>query len=141
MTVLRADAETEAGTPPTAELMAKMGELMEEITRAGVLLATEGLKPSAQGARVSLSGGKLTVTDGPFAETKELIASYGLIQVKSKEEAVHWTRRFLEVLGEGTCDLYQVFEESDFGEDIFPPEEAAKERAIREEMKANAARQ
>ena len=139
MAVLRADKDTEAGVPPSAELMAEMGKLMEEATKAGVLLATDGLHPSAKGARVRLSDGKLTVTDGPFAETKELIASYALLQVNSKEEAVEWTSRFLKVLGRGECDLYQVFEPSDFPADIFPAEEAAREEALRAAMQRNAA--
>ena len=139
MAVLRAVKDTEAGVPPSAELMAEMGKLMEEATKAGVLLATDGLHPSAKGARVQLSGGKLTVTDGPFAETKELIASYALLQVTSKDEAIQWTTRFLNVLGEGECDLYQVYEASDFPPEVFPPEEAAREQALREQMQRNAA--
>ena len=138
MAVLKADKDSEAGVPPSPELMAEMGKLMEEVTKAGVLLATEGLHPSAKGARVRLAGGRLTVTDGPFAEAKELIASYALFQVKSKEEAIEWTSRFLNVLGEGECDLYQVFEASDFPAELFPPEDAAREQALREEMQRNA---
>ena len=139
MGVLKADKDTEAGVPPSPELIAEMGNLLEDATKAGVLLATDGLHPSAKGARVRLSDGKLTVTDGPFAETKELIASYALLQVNSKEEAVEWTSRFLKVLGRGECDLYQVFEPSDFPADIFPAEEAAREEALRAAMQRNAA--
>ena len=139
MGVLKADKDTEAGVPPSPELIAEMGNLLEDATKAGVLLATDGLHPSAKGARVRLSDGKLTVTDGPFAETKELIASYALLQVNSKEEAVEWTSRFLKVLGSGECDLYQVFEPSDFPADIFPSEEAAREEALRAAMQRNAA--
>ena len=98
------------GTPPSQENMAKMGKLIEEMTKAGVLLATEGCMPSSQGARVRYSGGKFTVTDGPFAETKELIAGFALLEVKSKEEAIEWTRRFLEVVGEGENEIRQIFE-------------------------------
>ena len=98
------------GTPPSQENMAKMGKLIEEMTKAGVLLATEGCMPSSKGARVRYSGGKFTVTDGPFAETKELIAGFALFEVKSKEEAIEWTRRFLEVVGGGTCELHELFE-------------------------------
>jgi hypothetical protein len=138
---MKADADTEAGVPPSADLMARMGTFMEEVTKAGVLLASDGLHPSSKAVRVKASGGQTTVTDGPFAETKELIASYALFEVKSREEAVEWTRRFLDVLGEGECTIYQVFEASDFSPDIFPPEEAAREERIREEMQRNAARQ
>jgi hypothetical protein len=90
--------------------MAKMGQLIEEMTKAGVLLATEGCMPSSKGARVRYSGGKFTVTDGPFAETKELIAGFALFEVKSKEEAIAWSRRFMEVAGEGENEIRQIFE-------------------------------
>jgi hypothetical protein len=90
--------------------MAEMGKLIEEMTRAGVLLATEGCQPSSKGARVRYSGGKFTVTDGPFTETKELIAGFALFEVKSKEEAVEWTKRFLRVAGEGESEIRQIFE-------------------------------
>jgi hypothetical protein len=132
--LLRADNDSEAGTPPSAELIARMGTFMEEITKAGVLLATDGLHPSSKGARVKLAGGKVTVTDGPFTESKELVASYALFQVKSKEEAIEWTTRFLKVLGNGECEIRQVYEPTDFPPDVFPPEDAAKEQALRDEM-------
>lgn len=112
--LLRADAESEAGTPPSPELIANVGTFMEEVSKAGVLLATDGLKPSSQGARVRLADGKVTVIDGPFTESKELIASYALFEVKSMAEAVEWTTRFLNVLGGGECELRPVFEASDF---------------------------
>ncbi|MGH7564325.1 MAG: YciI family protein [Vicinamibacteria bacterium] len=137
--LLKADEESEAGVPPTPELMAEMGKLMEEVTKAGVLLATDGLHPSSAGARVRLSGGKLNVTDGPFTESKELIASYALFEVKSIQEAIDWTSRFLKVLGKGECDIYQVFEASDFPAELFPPEEAAREEELRKKMQRNAA--
>lgn len=140
MGLLKADRESEAGVPPSPELMARMGTFLEEITNAGVLLATDGLQPSAKGARVRLSGGKVTVTDGPFTESKELIASYALFEVQSMAEAIHWTTRFLQVLGEGECEIRPLFEASDFPPDSFPPEEAAREEATRREMKRNAAR-
>jgi hypothetical protein len=98
------------GTPPSQEHMAKMGQLIEEMTKAGVLLATEGCMPSSKGARVRYSGGKFTVTDGPFAETKELIAGFALFEVNSKEEAIAWSRRFMEVAGEGENEIRQIFE-------------------------------
>jgi hypothetical protein len=113
--LLKADKHSEAGVPPSKELMEKMGKFMEEITKAGVLLATDGLQPSSKGARIRLTGGKVTVTDGPFTESKELIASYALLEVKSKAEAIEWTTRFLKVLGEGECEIRPLFEASDFG--------------------------
>jgi hypothetical protein len=114
MGLLKADKESEAGVPPSPELMQKMGKFIEEIMKAGVLSATDGLQPSSKGKRVRLSEGKFTVTDGPFTESKELIASYALFEVKSMAEAIQWTKRFLEVLGEGECELRPIFEASDF---------------------------
>jgi hypothetical protein len=105
----------ETGVPPTPEKMAEMGKFCEEMAKAGVLLATEGCLPSVTGARVRLSGGKVSVTDGPFTESKELIAGFALLQVKSKEEAVELTKRFLELAGDGEAELRQVFEASQCG--------------------------
>jgi hypothetical protein len=138
--LLRADAESESGAPPSKELMEKMGTFMEEVTRAGVLLATDGLQPSSKGKRVRVTDGKVTVIDGPFTESKELIASYALFQVKSLDEAVHWTTRFLQVLGTGECEIRPLFEPCDFPAECFPAEEAAREEATRSEMKKNAAK-
>ncbi len=140
MGLLKADKHSEAGAPPSKELMERMGTFMEEITKAGVLLATDGLQPSSKGTRVRLSGGKVTVIDGPFTESKELIASYAMFEVKSMAEAVEWTTRFLKVLGEGECEIRPLFEASDFPPESFPPEEAAREEATREEMRRNAAK-
>ena len=137
--LLKADKDSEAGAPPSRELMEKMGDFIEEVTKAGVLLATDGLQPSSKGTRVKLSDGNVTVTDGPFIETKELVASYALFQVKSMDEAVEWTTRFLKVLGGGECELRPIFEASDFPSDVFSPEEAAREEATREQMQKNAA--
>jgi hypothetical protein len=114
--LLKADKDSEAGASPNPELMKKMGTFLEEITKAGVLLDTAGLQPSSKGARVRLSGGKVTVTDGPFAETKEVVASYALLETKSMAEAVDWTTRFLQVLGEGECEIRPLYEQGDFGE-------------------------
>jgi len=139
--LLKADKESEAGAPPSKELMEKMGTFIEEITKAGVMLATDGLQPSSKGARVKLSEGKVTVSDGPFVETKELVASYALFEVKTMAEAIEWTTRFLNVLGEGECELRPIFEASDFAPEVFSPEEAAREEASREQMQKNAARQ
>ena len=138
--LLRATPESEAGALPPAEMFEKMGVLMEEITRAGVLLATDGLKPSSFGTRVHLADGKVTVTDGPFTESKELIASYAVFQVDSKEQAVYWTTRFLEVLGSGECELRPIFEATDFPSELVPPEAAAHEEGLRDEMARNANR-
>src|SRR5262249_54519755 len=114
MGLLKADKDSEAGVPSSPELMERCGKFIAEVTNAGVLLATDGLQPSSKGARVRLSGGKVTVTDGPFAETKELIASYALLKVQSMAEAIHCTTRFLECLGEGECELRPLFEAPDF---------------------------
>ena len=138
--MLRADASSEAGTPPSRELIERMGAFVEEITKAGVMIATEGLHPSARGKRVRLVEGKFTVIDGPFTESKELIASYALFQVKSMDEAIHWTKRFLEVLGRGECELRPIFEASDFSPEVLSPEEAERAAATRQQMTQNAVR-
>jgi hypothetical protein len=102
------------GTPPTAQEMANMGQLIEEMMKAGTLLATEGCQPSAKGARVRLSAGKVSVTDGPFSESKELIGGFAIIQTKSKQEAIELTKRFLQVAGEGESEIRLLHEPSDF---------------------------
>ena len=112
--MLRADAASEAGAPPSMELVQRMGVFIEEVMKAGVLVSTDGLTPSAQGKRVRLSGGKVTIIDGPFTESKELVASYALFEVKSMDEAIHWTKRFLEVLGQGECELRPIFDPTGF---------------------------
>jgi hypothetical protein len=101
----------ETGVAPTPEYMATMLKLIEEMAKAGVLLATEGCLPTSKGARVRLAGSKVTVTDGPFAETKEVIGGFALLQVKSKEEAVEITKRFLKVAGDGECELRELYEQ------------------------------
>jgi hypothetical protein len=113
--LLKADEQSESGAPPSKELMEKMGKFMEQITKAGVLIETAGLQPSAKGARVRVSGGKATVIDGPFTESKELVASYAILEAKSLAEAVEWTTRFLKVLGEGECEVRPLFGPGDFG--------------------------
>jgi hypothetical protein len=115
--LLKADKYSEAGVPPSKELMEKMGRFIEEVTQAGVLVGGAGLQPSSKGARVRLSGGKVTVTDGPFTETKEVVASYALLETKSMAEAIQWTTRFLHVLGQGECELCPLEEPGDFGEE------------------------
>jgi len=104
----------ESGAPPKPECRASMDELIEEGTKAGTLLATEGLQPSAKGARVRLSQGAITVTDGPFTEAKELVAGYAIIQASSKSEAIESARNFLKVAGDGECEIRQIYEPSDF---------------------------
>jgi hypothetical protein len=138
--LLRADKASEAGAPPSKELMEKMGTFVEEMTKAGVMLATNGLHPSSRGKRVRLAGGNVTVIDGPFTESKELVASFAVFQVKSMDEAIHWTTRFLQVLGQGECELRPIFEPTDFSEDAFPPDQRAREEATRQKMGKNAAK-
>ena len=133
MMLVRADKNTEAGVLPSKELVAAMGRFNEEMVRAGVLLAGEGLQPSSKGARISFSGGKPTVTDGPFTEVKELIAGFWMIRVNSKAEAIDWASRVPFADGE-TIEIRQVFEASDFPPEVFPPEDAAREQALREEL-------
>jgi hypothetical protein len=98
------------GTPPTQEDMAKMGKLIEEWMKSGKLLATEGCLPSVKSARIRLSGGKFNVTDGPFAETKEVVGGFALIQAASKQEAVGFVKEFLQVAGDGETEMHQVYE-------------------------------
>ncbi|MCW5982792.1 MAG: YciI family protein [Bryobacteraceae bacterium] len=138
MMIVRATEDSEAGVLPSRELVAAMGKFNEEMAQAGVLLAGDGLQPSSKGARVRFSGGKRMVIDGPFPETKELIAGYWIIQVKSKEEAIEWALRCPNPHDgkDGEIELRQVFEVSDFPPDILPPEEAAREEALFRELAA-----
>ncbi len=129
MILLKADKNTEAGALPDEKLLTEMGKYNEELVKAGVLLAAEGLHPSSTGARVRFSGGKRTVTDGPFSEPKELIAGFWLFQVKSKEEAIEWVRRCPNPLDtEAEIEIRQVFEASDFGPALTPELREAEER-------------
>ena len=129
MILLKADQNTEAGVLPGEEMLAAMTKYNEELARAGVLLAGEGLQPSSKGARVKFSGDKRTVTDGPFTEAKELIAGFWLIQVKSKEEAIEWVKRCPNPLeGEAEIEIRQVFEAEDFGPEFTPELREAEER-------------
>ena len=122
MVIVKADKDSEAGVMPSTELLAEMGKYNEELVKAGVLLAGEGLQPSSKGARVKFSGSKRIVKDGPFAETKELIAGFWLIQVKSKEEAIEWVKRAPNPMPgtEPEIEIRQVFEADDFGEALTP---------------------
>ena len=128
MVLVKADKNTEAGVMPSEKLLADMGRFNEELVKAGVMLAGEGLHPSSKGARVRFRGDKRQVIDGPFAETKELIAGYWLWQVKSKEEAIEWIKR--APFRDGEIEIRQVFEEDDFG-DEFTPELREQERRLR----------
>lgn len=135
MIIRKADQETEAGVMPGEELLTVMTQYMEEMGKAGVLVAGEGLHPSVKGARVKFSRGKPTVTDGPFTETKELIAGYSIIDVKSREEAIEWAKRWppLDAHGELELEIRQIFEADDFGE-AFTPELREKEERLRAEV-------
>jgi hypothetical protein len=138
MVMIKSDKNTEAGVMPSTELLAAMGKYNEELVKAGVMLAGEGLQPTSKGARVRFSGNKRTVIDGPFAETKELIAGFWLIQVKSKEEAIEWVKRCPNPLeGESEIEIRQVFEASDFGEE-FTPELREQEERLAKQMAENA---
>jgi hypothetical protein len=131
MVILKSDANTEAGTMPTEQELTDMGNYNEELVKAGVMLAGEGLHPSSKGARVRFSGGTTTVTDGPFSETKELIAGFWLIQVTSKDEAIEWVKRV--PVKETEIEIRQVFEAEDFGAE-FTPELRAQEDRHRAQM-------
>lgn len=142
MMIVKASPESEAGVMPKAGLMEAMGKYNEELVKAGVLLAGEGLQPSARGARVKFSGGKTTVVDGPFAETKELIAGFWIIEVKSRQEAIDWARRSPAPHGDqdAEIEIRQIFETSDFPAGVLSPEEARREDALREEVRKRAAK-
>jgi hypothetical protein len=130
MIIVKASAESEAGKMPSTELLAAMGKYNEELVNAGVLLAGEGLHPSSRGVRVQFSGSKRTVIDGPFSETKELIAGFWLIQVKSLEEAVEWVKRCPNPMeSDSDIEIRQVFEAEDFGAE-FTPELREQEQRV-----------
>jgi hypothetical protein len=134
MVIVKATAESEAGVMPSQELLAAMGKFNEELVKAGVMLAGEGLTPSARGARVTFSGKQRHVVDGPFAETKELIAGFWLWQVKSMDEAIAWVRRCPNPMeGESVIEIRPVFEADDFGE-AFTPELREQEARLRAQL-------
>src|SRR5438309_3106775 len=127
MVMVKATPESETGQMPSTELLAAMGKFNEELAKAGVMLAGEGLQPSSKGARVKFDGDKRTVIDGPFTEAKELIAGFWLIQVKSKEEAIEWVKRCPNPMpGESEIEIRQVFEAEDFGPEFTPEARAAE---------------
>jgi len=129
MILIKATKDSEAGVLPSEQLFTEMGQFNEELVKAGVMLAGEGLQPSSKGARVKFAGGKRTVVDGPFAETKELIAGFWLWQVKSMDEAIEWVKRIPNPTGqEGEVEIRQVFEADDFGPELSPELRKQQER-------------
>jgi len=133
LVIVKANKDSEAGKLPSPELLNEMGKFNEELVKAGVMLAAEGLHPSSKGARVSFSGDKRTVIDGPFAETKELIAGFWLWKVKSKAEAIEWLKR--APFPDGEVEIRQVFEPEDFGP-VMTPEIRERGQRLRAEMAA-----
>ena len=126
MVIVKASKESEAGILPSKQLLDEMGKFNEELVKAGVMLAGEGLQASSKGARVKFDGNKRIVTDGPFAETKELVAGFWLWKVKSKDEAIEWLKR--APFRDGTVEIRQVFEAEDFGENLSPEARKWKEQ-------------
>src|SRR5690242_20194559 len=134
MVMVKATKDSEAGVMPSEKLLADMGQFNEELVKAGIMLAGEGLHPSSKGARVRFSGAKRSVIDGPFAETKELIAGFWLWQVKSLDEAIEWVKRCPNPMpGESEIEIRSVFEAEDFGAE-FTPELREQEDRLREQM-------
>jgi hypothetical protein len=134
--MIRANKDTEAGVMPSEELLTAMGKYNEELVKAGVMLAGEGLHPSSKGSRVKSSKGKITVTDGPFTETKELICGFWIWQVKSMEEAIEWAKRMPNPHNEdGEVEIRPVFEAKDFGEE-FTSELREQEERLRRELES-----
>ena len=137
MVIVKATKDSEAGKMPSQKLLADMGKFNEELVKAGIMLAGEGLHPSSRGARVRFSGTKRTVVDGPFTESKELVAGYWIWNVKSKKEAIEWVKRCPNPMeGESEIEIRQVFEAEDFGRE-FTPELREQEERLREQIAAN----
>jgi hypothetical protein len=138
MVMVKATADSEAGVMPSEELLAAMGNYNEELVKAGVMLAGEGLHPSSRGARVRFSGRERTVVDGPFAETKELVAGFWILQTKSLDECIEWVKRCPNPMpGDSEIEIRQVFEAEDFGEE-FTPELREQEERLRAQAAENA---
>jgi hypothetical protein len=139
MILIKANKDSEAGIMPSQQLLADMGKFNEELVNAGIMLAGEGLQPSSKGARVRFSGDKRIVTDGPFAETKELIAGFWIWQCKSKQEAIDWVKRCPNPMPntESEIEIRQVFEAEDFGAE-FTPELREQEDRLRSKIEKNA---
>jgi hypothetical protein len=138
MVIRKADKETEAGALPTEELLSAMIKYNEEMVKTGVMLSGDGLQPTSKGAKIKFSGGKPTVIDGPFAESKELIAGFSIIQVKSRDEALEWVKRWPSIDGHGEVELElrQLYEAEDFGEE-FTPQMREHESMLREQGSRN----
>ncbi|MFJ4542953.1 YciI family protein [Pseudomonas sp. NPDC088429] len=139
MILVKASADSEAGVMPSEELLTAMGNFNEELAKAGILVEADGLHPSSKGARVRFSGDKRTVTDGPFIETKELVAGYWIWDVKSKEEAIEWVKRCPNPMPgtDSDIEIRQIFSAEDFGPELTPQAREQEER-IREQAKKNA---
>jgi len=134
MVIVKATKDSEAGVPPSKELLEAMGKYNEELVKAGIMLAGDGLKPSSKGKRLRFSGDKRTVIDGPFTETKELVAGYWIWQVRSMEEAVEWLKRCPNPMpGESELEIRPFFEPEDFGENL-TPELRQREERLREQI-------
>jgi hypothetical protein len=138
MIIVKASKESEAGIMPSEKLLTDMGKFNEELAKAGVMLAGDGLQPSSKGARVRFSGDKRTVVDGPFAETKELIAGFWIWEVKSKEEAIEWVKRCPNpMMSDSEIEIRPLFEVEDFGEE-FTPEARARAEKVEKRIAENA---
>ncbi|MEG9436400.1 YciI family protein [Edaphobacter sp. HDX4] len=136
MIILKATPSSESGAPPDEKLLTAMGKFNEELVAAGIMLAGEGLQPSAKGARIRFSGDKRTVVDGPFSETKEMIAGFWIWQCRSKEEAIEWVKRCPNPFNEESeIEIRQVFELEDFGSELTPEIRASEER-LRAELES-----
>ena len=133
MVMVKATKDSEAGVLPDEKILSEMGKYNEELVKAGIMLAGEGLHPSSKGKRVRFLGQQRTVIDGPFTETKELVGGFWLWQVKSMEEAVEWLKR-APFDGGAEVEIRQVYEVSDFPAEVLPPEDAAREQALRDEL-------
>ena len=134
MILVKATADSEAGVLPDEKLLTEMGRFNEELVKAGVMVAGEGLHPSSKGTRVRFSGKQRTVIDGPFPETKELVAGFWIFQVKSKEEAIEWVKRCPNPMpGESDIEIRQIFEAEDFGE-VLTPELREQEERLRDQI-------
>jgi hypothetical protein len=144
MVLVKANKDSEAGVMPSEKMLAEMGKYNEELVKAGVLLAADGLQPSSKGVRVRFSGDRRTVIDGPFTETKELVAGYWIWQVKSMDEAIEWLKRCPspdgDAASEPEVEIRQVFEAADFGAE-FTPELRAQEERVAAQMAENAKQQ